>query len=201
MSNNQLPANVIAPPKGLCGVLGVPITVTCGPPTGCSIAGGGGGVFGGVAISTHESAAVTTVSPLDVLTSVLVSLFPPEAPIPTPDWPPNATLIVMVLSVRVRERVEPAAPVRAAIDVHGARDGHAGEIDGSNSRPNPRINSPLNHGGSGVCTRTLMPPKPLIAVLYGASRPPGAICDARMLPVSTRGDAASWMPSRCRWRR
>ena len=39
-----------------------------------------------------------------------------------------------------------------------------------------------------------MPPKPLICVLNGTLFPPGAICVARMLPVSTRGEAASWMP-------
>jgi hypothetical protein len=73
-------------------VVGVPITVTCGPPTGVVPAGG-------VATSTHASAGVTSASPLDVLTSVLGSLLTPDAPIPTPDWPPNATLIVSGFSV------------------------------------------------------------------------------------------------------
>ena len=49
-----------------------------------------GAASSGVATSTHESAAVTTASPLDVLTSVLE--LPPDAPMP--DWPPKATLIV-----------------------------------------------------------------------------------------------------------
>ena len=65
MSKSQLPAKVIAPLKGSAGVLGVPITVTCGPPTSVAPASG-------VATSTHASAAVTMASPLDVLTSALV---------------------------------------------------------------------------------------------------------------------------------
>ena len=56
------------------------------------------------------------------------------------------------------------------------------------------MTSPLKRGAGVVCTSTLMPPKPLIDVLNAPLLSPGAICVARMLPVSTRGDAASWMP-------
>src|SRR5215475_5255457 len=83
LSTSQSPAKVIAPVKGLAGVLGVPMTVACGPPTRSVPASG-------VATSTHASAAVTTASPLDVLT-IALDLFPAA---PMPDCPPNATLIV-----------------------------------------------------------------------------------------------------------
>ena len=82
-----MPAKVIAPLKGSAGVLGVPITVICGPPTGVAPASG-------VATSTHESSGVTSVSPLEVLTTVVDT-----AAVPMPDWPPKATLILSVLSV------------------------------------------------------------------------------------------------------
>ena len=87
LSKSQLPAKVIAPLKGSAG-LGVPITVICGPPTSVLPANG-------VATSTHESAGVTSASPLEVLTSARRL----DAAVPMPDWPPNATLIVSGLSV------------------------------------------------------------------------------------------------------
>src|SRR5262249_22371537 len=74
VSKSQLPANVIAPPNGCAGVVGVPITVTCGPPTSVVPASG-------VATSTQASAPVTMASPLDVLTIELELL----KPVPTPD--------------------------------------------------------------------------------------------------------------------
>src|SRR5438128_2094744 len=88
VSKSQLPANVIAPLKGIAGKVGVPITVTCGPPTGVVPASG-------VATSTHASAAVTMASPLDVLTIELE--LPGAAPlaVPIPDWPPKAALMVI----------------------------------------------------------------------------------------------------------
>ena len=70
-------------PARLAGVVGVPITVTCGPPTSLLPSSG-------VATSTHESPAVTMASPLDVLT--MGSRCRRIAP--SPDWPPKATLIV-----------------------------------------------------------------------------------------------------------
>ena len=60
--------------------------------------------------------------------------------------------------------------------------------------------SPLKRGAAVVSTRTLIPPKPLIVVLYGGvvhglkRQSPGPVCVARILPVSTRGEAASWIP-------
>ncbi len=60
------------------------MTVTCGPPTSVAPASG-------VAASTHASAAVTMVSPLDVLT-IELELAPA---LPIPDCPPKATLIVI----------------------------------------------------------------------------------------------------------
>ena len=84
MSKSQLPAKVIARLNGAAGEVGVPITVTCGPPTSVEPASG-------VATSTHASAAVTMASPLDVLTIELE--LPPALPIP--DWPPKAALIVI----------------------------------------------------------------------------------------------------------
>src|SRR5262249_6105250 len=85
---SQFPAKVIAPANGAAAELGVPMTVACGPPTSVVPASG-------VATSTHESAAVTTASPLDVLTIELE--FPGAVPVavPMPDWPPNATRIVI----------------------------------------------------------------------------------------------------------
>src|SRR5262245_50723000 len=70
----------------------------------------------------------------------------------------------------------------------------------SKVRPKPRRISPLKRGAGEACTRTRMPPKPLIAVLYGGvthvvnRQSPGPVCVARMLPGSTRGDAPSGMP-------
>jgi hypothetical protein len=45
-----------------------------------------------VATSTHESAGVTSVSPLEVLTTAVDT-----AAVPMPDRPPKATVIVNVL--------------------------------------------------------------------------------------------------------
>jgi hypothetical protein len=78
----------MAPAKGDAMELGVPMTVTCGPPTSAVSASG-------VATSTHESAAVTTASPLDVLTIELELPGAEPVAVPMPDWPPNATLIVI----------------------------------------------------------------------------------------------------------
>ena len=61
VSNSQFPAKVIAPRKSMAGEVGLPSTVACGPPTSVAPASG-------VAASAHASAAVTTGSPVDVLT-------------------------------------------------------------------------------------------------------------------------------------
>src|SRR4051812_18298694 len=83
------------------------MTVACGPPTGVVPASG-------VAASTHESAAVTVASPLDVLTIVLA--LPGAAPVgvPIPDWPPNAALIVigeLVVFVKLSSQRPQFAPL------------------------------------------------------------------------------------------
>src|SRR5262249_37156085 len=74
----------MAPSNDLAAVVGVPSTVACGPPT-MDVPSAG------VATSTHESAGVTNVYPLEVLTMAL-ELGPEE---PIPDCPPKATLIVI----------------------------------------------------------------------------------------------------------
>src|SRR5262249_9984983 len=201
---SQLPAKVIAPVKGAAGELGVPSTVTCGPPTSVAPASG-------VATSTHESAAVTIASPLDVLTMELE--FPGAVPVavPMPDWPPKATLIVvgdvvvlvqlasqrpqfaLLLMNTEREIVTPPRSIDCVV---------VNRLTPSKVRPKPRRISPLNRGAGDVCTRTFMPAKPLIVVLYGGvthavnRQSPRPVCVARMLPVSTRGDAASWIPQK-----
>ena len=63
----------MAPLNGSARLLGVPITVICGPPTSVAPASG-------VATSTHESSGVTSVSPLEVLTT-----FVDVAAVPMPD--------------------------------------------------------------------------------------------------------------------
>ena len=63
----------------------------------------------------------------------------------------------------------------------------------SNVNPKPRMISPFMRGAGSASTRTLMPANPLMDVLKPGAWP-GPICVARMLPVSTRGGAASWMP-------
>ena len=143
---------------------------------------------------------MTVASPLDVLTSVL-ELAPGDTPMP--DWPPKATLIVsgaFVVLVNVSSQRPQFAPVLTYTEREMVTPPMSTDCvvlkrsTPSKSRPKPRITSPLRHGAGVVCTRTLMPPKPLIAVLNPPACPAGAICVARMLPVSTRGDAASWMP-------
>ena len=104
MSTSQLPAKVMAPVNGLAAVFGVPITVTSGPPTSVVPASV-------VATSTHASAAVTTVSPLDVFT-IALDLLAGDAPMP--DCPPNATLIVSgecVVLVKVSSQRPQSAPL------------------------------------------------------------------------------------------
>ena len=79
----------------------------------------------GVATSTHASAAVTTASPLDVLT-IELDLLPD---VPMPDCPPNATLIVIgdfVVLVKLSSQRPQFAPL---LMIDGARDPDAAEVD------------------------------------------------------------------------
>ena len=77
----------MAPLNGLARVLGVPITVICGPPTSVSPASG-------VATSIHESSARDHRVAAGGIDHVVDT-----AAVPMPDWPPNATAILSVLSV------------------------------------------------------------------------------------------------------
>src|SRR2546422_9512457 len=113
-SSSQLPANVIGPANGAADDVGVPITVPCGPPTGVP-------PLRGVAVSTQSSSAVTIASPLEVLTIELAlngDVCRGSAGLvsgsPYPDWPPNATSIVIrdfVLLVNVSSHRPQFAPV------------------------------------------------------------------------------------------